>query len=374
MEPSVLEQQVGVFFDDQAIDSLDELATLYNLRVSRTQQLLLETKEVHDIDTRVRRMGVYLQRHNAQLKAFTQECIEQDTPLDAGDVFSHAMVAFNSQDATWIAKLVTHYKDDPHARDGIVYALFYLPWGVASQWVADFLRSKEMAHKWLGVKACRLRNVYPGKLIRSLINRDDCQADVALYEQLLLLIGQMHDKSAASLVFNALEHDDESIKTAAYTASLMHNNKHVVSGAITHSLTTNAAFHALSPWIILGNTSAFANPYLSQVMAQTHIDYDLKIRAIGHHGDPATLAWLIKNTQADHLQPWVGLVFTQITGLDITAYSLTKTVAQCAVAIYRWASLFFGSVFAAKRAFFAYPAPCIAYHCPASHTILHHAN
>lgn len=321
-----------IYFDHQAVSVFDEVASLFNLRQVRSRQLLTARPEVLSLDARIRAMLKYLVLQKHAVQALTVELIEQVEQQDIGyeaDAFTAALAAFSSEDRKWIAQVTNRLLPHEECRQGLAYALAWLPSSLSHNWIAAFLDSKDLGHKWLAARVCSLRNVFPRKKIAALLQRQDCQHDDNLLAQLLFLTGQMKATEALPTVIDATTSQNRAVQCNAFWAALLTgatSEPRIKSEILPFSLTSNEAFHQLSPWLIAAMSFTESQQYLSVVMRENTLAMDVKIKAIAAHGDPAVVSWLLHNIRQPGLQPWLGLAFFQISGVDIAPYSMKSPV------------------------------------------------
>ncbi len=329
--PNPLDHAV-MYYDQHALNQLDQLTADYNLRQARSQQAFATQQEIEEIDRRIQASLKYLLSLPKIVDPLIEESIddskEQGLATNA-DAFAAALIVFSGEDPQKIAPVVNEYGSKAECREGLAVAIAWLPLETIQPWLKAFLQSKDFNHKWIACRACRLLCRYPTDMIHSLLKREDCQNDIPLFSELLLLAAQVKDLKAQNYFAKAIEHDDFNIQLAGHWGQLMliagdsASNQHaaVIESAMKFALQDSQSFATLSPWLVRMLNWTQAKYFLSQAVKKDELAMDAKIYAMAFHGDPATITWLLNIIDQGPLLRWLSLLVFLITGLDVRSYA-----------------------------------------------------
>ena len=327
---------IDAYFDEQIGSAFDDIANIYNVRRAQAKAYFTASDKLHSFDTRIQNALRYLLAKQDTTRQITYECLDEAVGLgfaDDTDVFASAVLAFISQDMEWIERIVNGYlglNEDEVAEAGplgLVDALTWLPDSISSPWLARFLASKDLNHKWLATSAYALLGTFPQQELEAFMMRDDCQQHLALFERLIFVAGQTRETSVHPILRDTTSHEHGPIQTSTHWARWMMNDRNFFSSIIDFSLKHNDAFHTLSPWIVLSYPVSESKKYLSSVLKCPDLADDLIIHAVALHGDPSVLPWLIEKYPSPALAPWLAMACHHITGLDIHHPELTMDSA-----------------------------------------------
>ncbi len=238
-----------------------------------------------------------------------------------GEMFTSAIIAFNSLDVKKIQYVVEAASDDPLVMQGLISAMAWLPARRIHPWINKFLTSKDLSHKYFAVSACSLRREDPGELLGKMLERDDCIANDLLYSRLLRLIGELKRRDLSAHLFLALESESKCAQFwAAWSLVMLGDRSAVVNlkpfvmqesdfryGAI------EVAFRVLS--------IEDGRQWIGQ-LAKTPSSLRYAIQASAVFGDPQAIDWLIQQMGAPMTTRVAGEAFSTITGIDLEAHNL----------------------------------------------------
>lgn len=320
-----LSSVVSPYFDAHVYDALEEIGGLFNLRMSRVHQRLTLFSSIDDIDRRIEKKLDYLHMQIDAVKEYSFELYDQLDSSDIGDTsesFAIAIILYTSDDQRWIENITNRFLLNQECRHGLAFGLAWLPWNSTRFLIQTFFLSDDPLHQWLAARVCRLKNQYPRTLVRKNLHANLTFDNAELAEQLIHMVGENKDAALVPILLEGITFEESHIQSAAHRSLLLLDNRKNLDAAITCSLEGNELFQQLSTLVISRLPFVEAKNYLSRAFNKSELAIDLKIEAIANFGEPSTIAWLLKTYSQPSLFPWIGLAFFQITGLDISDYTL----------------------------------------------------
>ena len=296
-----------------------ESAFLWLLRSQAVTSSLYTTVDIIEFEERIE---ANLRGLSSTGEHGWQACVEQLQYEEAGEVFTAAVVALRSRNATQIKMVCELALRTAEMTKGLVSALAWVESEIAEFWIQRFLSVTDPVYKELGLAVCGARRDYPEKYLLAILKEPTTVQNPALHSRALRLIGELKRWELVPALNAAMDADDPQVRFwANWSAALMGNL---------------AAINNLKPWIL--EDSVLSNKAVQLVFSTLPIVESrswvaamvqkpelnrLTIKAIGVLGDPQAIPWLIQIMDKPNYARIAGWAFCQITGIDLEKTNLT---------------------------------------------------
>lgn len=153
---------------------------------------------------------------------------ESASVADAGYFFTAAILAFQTQNARNIKKLIERSEDTKECVSGLSSALAYLPGSLVHPWIKKFFISKDKHHQYLALLACHIRREDPRNYLTVLIQQPDSRLHENLFTCALKLAGVLKRVDLLPQLRQAMADERESVQFwAAWSCALLRDKSAV---------------------------------------------------------------------------------------------------------------------------------------------------
>lgn len=183
------------------------------------------------------------------------------------------------------------------------------------------LSSTESPRRRLGLMACRLHRVDPGKWLPLAAQAEDA----ALRREALTLAGTLARADGAQLCLDHLDDPDPACRRAAAIASVLQGDRERGLQALLKELTkSDAPLHALhdAAQVALSCCEVGMAKDVTRQLAAQQADPRLLIWSAAWVGDARAVPWLIAQMANPQLARLAGAAFSIITGADLQTLGL----------------------------------------------------
>ena len=251
-----------------------------------------------------------------------QVCVQQLDYEEAGEVFTAAVVALRSRNTERIKRVCDLALTTPEMTQGLISALGWVEADIAAFWIPRFLAVTDPNYRMLGLAACSVRRDDPGPYLAAILQDPQTENYPALHARALRLIGELKRWELLPALNAAMAAENATVKFWANWSAVL--------------LGDQAALVNLKPWVLDGSglsekavQMAFsalplseARSWINEMVSQPELTRRT-ISAIGVLGDPQAIPWLLQQMAEPQFMRIAGWAFSQITGIDLVASSLT---------------------------------------------------
>ncbi|MEE9129610.1 MAG: TIGR02270 family protein [Phycisphaerales bacterium] len=238
---------------------------------------------------------------------------------EAGEVFTAAILAFESGDAERIEEVLEVGVGEIELARGVISALGWMTYEQARPQIDSLLASDVPMRRRIGIAAAAIHRKDPGEALKAALVDDDA----ALRARALRAAGELGRRDVLSLVKGCVGHEDPGVRFwAAWSASVL--------GEMTAVLPLRE--------IALGggrsaeraaDMAARRMPPVNALVWQKELSNDatrlrLAAKVAGAIGDPVLVPWLIEMMSNDEIARVAGEAFTMITGVDLAYDDLER--------------------------------------------------
>ncbi len=301
---------------------VDDASFLWILRSIVIDQPHYNKADIHELEERIDAQlnGLLLSADDAWMA-----CVKALTLEEPGEVFTATIIAFKSDNASKIQRVLEVGLKTDATFKGLVSALGWLPDNIVNPWIQKLLTSKDLNHKYLAIAICSVRRENPAEFLNKMLTRDDCKQHKKLYARSLRLIGELKRQDLIPYLNEAMSSTDENIKFWACWSSIMLGNV----GAVQYL--ESYIFHTCPQQIHAINIAFRVLPIDQARVIISKLSSDKEqiriiIKATGILGDPHAVNWLILKMRESALSRLAAESFTMITGFDLDKNHLEREI------------------------------------------------
>jgi uncharacterized protein (TIGR02270 family) len=289
----------------------EEAAFLWILRSYAVHAPHYRLKDLAKIDNRVE---AHLDGLRVSGSTGWNLCEQALTIGESGEVFAAGLLALESKDPQKLAKIIAIAENSAEARKGLVSSLGWTEPSKLSGTVKHLLESNSSFHHLIGISACAVHRVNPGKILNSLLS--DNQASLPLRVRALRAVGELKLRDFIHDLRDCFRAEETSIRFwAAWSSALLGNRAEALEVLKTFVVMESGVFHALP--ILLRALPITDSKTLLQGLAQYPERQRDLVAGVGMIGDPLYVSWLIKQMENPKLARLAGESLSLITGADI---------------------------------------------------------
>jgi uncharacterized protein (TIGR02270 family) len=239
-------------------------------------------------------------------------CKETLAWVEAGEVFTAAVLAFESGNKDRIKDVIEKGSDDPELSRGIVSALGWLAFPQAEKFIKSFLNSELSVLSRIGLRASAVHREDPGKILNDSLS----SPDLGLKSRALKAIGEIGISEFASAVRDYLNHEDEASRFYAALSSALLG--HMAGVPVLQNMAeTGGPFAERACSTALRRMDvAEARDWQGEISKKANLQRIALIGA-GALGDPALIPWLVEYMTVPDIARVAGESFSMITGVDL---------------------------------------------------------
>ncbi len=249
-----------------------------------------------------------------------QVSLENMQAKEPGEIFTAAVLALEGSDIERINQVYAAVEDCPETNGGLISALGWVDSKMLQGKVNGLLNSDKPFWQRVGIAACAVHRVDPGRYLEQSI----ADADLALRCRTLRTTGELGRIDLLPTILQQLHEDDAKVRFRAAWASVLLGNHGAARDAL-QSVVLQDTSHAEGALQVVARVlkPADSNDLLKQV-AQQEGRERLVVSGAGISGNPYYIPWLIKQMENPELARLAGEAFSMITGVDI-AYEDLET-------------------------------------------------
>jgi len=300
-------------FKDIYEQYVDEASFLWLLRSIAVNQPHYTQTEIHELEQRIDAQLDGLMTSIEEVWSICLEALELEQP---GEVFTSAIIAFKSHDATKIQKVIEVGLSNDESMKGLISAIGWLPEKFIHAWIKKFLTSKDLNHKYLAISACSVRRENPGEFLNRILSREDCKQHSKLYARALRLIGELRRQDLMPALEEALQSENKDVLFWANWSAILLGNHTAANNLQTYIFNANPYQEKAINIVFRVLPIDQARVWISQLSSNTDLTRMI-IKTTGVLGDPHAINWLILKMKESAISRLAAESFTLITGFDL---------------------------------------------------------
>ncbi len=239
-------------------------------------------------------------------------CKEILAQEEAGEVFTAAVLAFESANEDRIDGVLDAGSGDLQLSRGIISALGWLSYPKAEKFIQFYLVSETPELRLIGLGASAVHRQDPGKILLDGLSSPDSFVKARTVKA----IGELGKKEFAAAVKDHLNDKDENCRFyAAWSSSLLGNMAGVPVMKTIAETGSPRAEKACS--IALRRMGVPEGHDWQRAIAQNDNLLRIALIGAGATGDPVLIPWLIEHISNPEMARVAGESFSMITGVDL---------------------------------------------------------
>jgi uncharacterized protein (TIGR02270 family) len=231
---------------------------------------------------------------------------------EAGEVFTAAVLAFESSHEERIQTVLEACNDDYELFRGVISALGWIPFEQIENQTFSLIKNESPTLRRIALAARCVHRKNPGQFLINALS----DSDVMLRARALRAVGEFGRKDLLSAVTDHLNEEEENCRFfAAWTAAILGNTSAVF---VLRNIAESKGFHyeKACAMALRKMNLPDAHTWLRE-LSQNEDHRRLTVTGYGVTGDPVSVPWLIQMMGVPELARVAGESFTMITGVDI---------------------------------------------------------
>jgi uncharacterized protein (TIGR02270 family) len=250
-----------------------------------------------------------------------QRCLENLQQFkEPGEMFAAATLAFESHDPEHLKTLYALAETHPDTERGLISALGWVEPQHLQGKVSGMLTSPSPFWRRMGIAACAIHRVNPGKHLETAVQ----DQDALLCCRALKAAGELGRHDLKDLIAYRLKADAPNIRFWAAWALTLFGNRHEALQTLQTFLTQPNAYALQAAQLLFRTHNADTTQHLLGLLVKQHNNQRLAIQGAGIAGDSRYIPWLIQQMAIPEHARVAGEAFSLITGIDL-AYDDLET-------------------------------------------------
>lgn len=245
-------------------------------------------------------------------------CSENLQIKESGEVFAAAILALEGQSIERINLVYNIVEDAPETLNGLVSAFGWVEPHNLQGKVNGLLVSENPLWRQIGLAACAIHRVDPGKYLEQAILDDN----INLRARALKAVGELGRVDLINALLEQLSHDNDNVRFwAAWSAVLIGDRDQAVN-LLRHEIELNSKFCFPAMQVAL---PVLDTQSIKKTLKPLSVNDDvlrLAIMGAGISGDPCYIPWLIEHMENTDLARVAGEAFSYLCGVDLADQDL----------------------------------------------------
>ena len=239
-------------------------------------------------------------------------CKEALAREEAGEIFTAAVLAFESGIEERIQAVLEAGNDDYELSRGLISALGWIPFQQIESHILKLIEDASPALRGIGLAAYAVHRQDPGKSLINFLT----DSDAVLRARALRAVGELGRKDLLSAMTDHLNEEDENCRYSAVWSAAVFGDASAVS--VLRNIAESGGVHAEESCAMALRTMPLPDSleWLRE-LAQDTDHKRLAVTGYGVLGDHMPIPWLIQMMEVPELARVAGESFTMITGVDI---------------------------------------------------------
>jgi uncharacterized protein (TIGR02270 family) len=285
---------------------------------------LLRDGAVHAPHFSLRRLGILESRLDGYLDGLRIAgdvgwilCRERLRLEEPGEIFSAAVLAFESHDPARIVEVLAIAATAPELARALAAAFGWLPWHIVERHAESLIRADEPLIRRAAVGAFAVQRQDPAEKLRYLL----ADSEAVVRARAFRAVGELARKDLDVDARRGLVDSDEDCRLwAAISLTLLGD-----TNAIENVRAVVEAGHPRAEYAACLAARAMAVPQALAwqcELASSERTLRLAVQTAGAIGDPASVPWLVDQMDNLPVARVAGEAFTKITGIDLAYHDL----------------------------------------------------
>ncbi|WP_031432426.1 TIGR02270 family protein [Methylomarinum vadi] len=247
---------------------------------------------------------------------------------EAGEVFTAAFLALEGNSIERIKQVYETVEKVPETLPGLVSALGWVAPQNLQGKVNGLLVSDKPLWRRVGIRACAIHRVDPGKFLEQAIEDED----LALKSCALRTAGEIGRVDLKPQLLALLDHADQAVSFWAAWSSVLLGDRGAALTILRRDIESNSRFCDRAMQAALPVMDGQTVKSSLKVLAENQETLRQAIKGVGFSGDPRYVPWLIQHMQEPKLARVAGESFSFICGVDLAYQDLECDLPEEAAA------------------------------------------
>lgn len=256
-----------------------------------------------------------------------QVCVDQLAYEEAGEVFTAAVVAFRTRNASRIKMVCELALTSDEMTEGLISALGWIETEIASFWIQRFLSVTDPRYRMLGLAACSVRREDPGKYLVNILQDPAIQQQMVVHARALRLIGELKRIDLLPALNAAMDAEAPGVRFWANWSAVLLGNQNALPNLKPYTLELSEYSLTAVQLVFSALSIGEARQWVTAMVAKPEL-HRLVIIAIGILGDPHAVPWLIQQMKIQEHARIAAWAFSQITGITLETAGLATEPAE----------------------------------------------
>jgi uncharacterized protein (TIGR02270 family) len=241
-------------------------------------------------------------------------CRDNLQAKEAGEVFAAAVLALEGAVAERINAVYQVVETVPETSSGLVSAFGWVEPHNLQGKVNGLLVSEKPLWRQVGIAACAIHRVDPGRFLDQAIQDDNPQ----LRARALRAAGELGRTDLKLVVLERVSDPEPAGFWSAWSAALLGDRGKALN-SLQNKILEGTEFSLDAMQVVFRVADLQQSKEILKVLVQSQDRLREAIIGIGVSGDPSYIPWLIKQMALPKLAKIAGEAFTFITGVDIAS-------------------------------------------------------
>ena len=253
-----------------------------------------------------------------------QVCYQNLQIKESGEVFTAAVLALEGRSDEQINQVYKIVEQVPETIDGLISAFGWVEKESLQGKVNGLLVSSNPLWREVGISACLIHRVDPGKFLEEAI----LDENISLRIRSLKAVGELGRVDLKVVLLEKLNHDDNQVCFwAAWSAVLLGDRGHALN-ILRLEIEKNSEFCLPAMQVALPVLDTQSVKKTLKVLADSQSTLRLAIIGAGISGDPVYIPWLIQQMKAVEFAKVAGEAFSHLCGVDLAYQDMEGEIPE----------------------------------------------
>ena len=242
-----------------------------------------------------------------------QVCSENLQFKESGEVFAAAVLALEEPSNERINLVYEIVEEVPETINGLISAFGWVEAQHLQGKVNDLLISDKPLWRQIGLSACAIHRVDPGKFLQQAIADDNFQ----LRARALKTVGELGRVDLKAALLEQLKHNNDEIRFWAAWSAVLIGDRGSAMDLLRVEIESASKFCHQAMQVVLPVLDTQRVKQTLKILADNKETLRQAIIGAGLSGDPAYIPWLIQQMASPELARVAGEAFTYLCGVDL---------------------------------------------------------
>ena len=237
---------------------------------------------------------------------------------ESGEVFAAGVLALESEDIDKLEAVYTVVEEVPETARGLISALGWVTPDNLRGKVSGMLASREPLWRRIGLAACAVHRVDPGKNL--VMGLEDESAEVRA--RAAKAAGELGRSDIKSQLLSALTDEDEKVRQWSAWSAILLGDRGTAVRYLSDLFRGGSLGLDKCAKVLIRSLGLAESKLLLSELVRNPATLRLAIQGVGCTGDPDYIPWLIKQMEDPQHARVSGEALSTVTGLDIASENL----------------------------------------------------